>query len=221
MSIKAEQKNRTRAAILASSARLLRARGIVGARVADVMSGAGLTVGGFYAHFASKEALVDATLAETSAAMRASLLVGLEDKPAERRAEIVVKRYLTARHRDEDEHGCPFPAVTGEIATTAPEHAASLAREIDAMAALLEPLVPSRPGLGARPLSLGVAVLMIGGLTVARATRGTPLSDEVIAAARALAHAALTPASTTELRSTESPHDGARTRGARRKEERS
>ena len=47
------------ATILESAARLLRERGISGARVADVMKGAGLTVGGFYAHFGSKEALVD------------------------------------------------------------------------------------------------------------------------------------------------------------------
>jgi TetR/AcrR family transcriptional repressor of nem operon len=54
---KTEQKERTHETILASAARLIREHGISGARVADVMKGAGLTVGGFYAHFASKEAL--------------------------------------------------------------------------------------------------------------------------------------------------------------------
>ncbi len=116
MSLKAEQKSRTRAAILESSAKLLRQRGIVGARVADVMAGAGLTVGGFYAHWPSKEALVDETIASTAEAMRARLFAGLEDKPAGDRAEVVVKRYLTAAHRDAPNEGCCFPAVASEIA---------------------------------------------------------------------------------------------------------
>ena len=62
MTAKEEQKERSHATILESAARLLRERGISGARVADVMKGAGLTVGGFYAHFGSKEALVDEVL---------------------------------------------------------------------------------------------------------------------------------------------------------------
>jgi AcrR family transcriptional regulator len=98
VSLKADQKSRTRAAILASSAKLLRERGIVGARVADVMAGAGLTVGGFYAHWPSKEALVDETLASTAEGMRERLFARLEDKPAADRAEVVVKRYLTELH---------------------------------------------------------------------------------------------------------------------------
>ena len=53
MTTKTEQKERTHESILESAARLVRERGISGARVADVMKGAGLTVGGFYAHFAS------------------------------------------------------------------------------------------------------------------------------------------------------------------------
>lgn len=191
MSAKAERKAQTRASILESSARLLRHRGIVGARVADVMEGAGLTVGGFYAHFGSKEALVDETLAETAKAMRERLFVGLEDKPAADRAEVVLKRYLAPAHRDDAEMGCPFPAVTSEIATTAPEHAPALAAQIDAMAKGLEEHVTAKAGLGARPLALGLVALMIGGLTLARATRGTELSDELLRACRAVGKAAL------------------------------
>lgn len=191
MSLKADQKSRTRAAILASSAQLLRRHGIAGARVADVMAGAGLTVGGFYAHWPSKEALVDETLATTAEAMRARLFARLEDKPASDRAEVVVKRYLTAAHRDAPEEGCCFPAVASEIATTAPEHAPALAAQIEALADGLRHLVPERPGLGAKQLALGLAALMVGGLTLARATRGTALSDQVLASSRALARAVL------------------------------
>lgn len=191
MNAKAERKARTHEAILASSARLLRSRGIVGARVADVMEGAGLTVGGFYAHFASKEALVDATLAETARAMRERLFNGLENKAEADRAEVVMKRYLSAVHRDDLEAGCPFPATLSEVATTAPEHAPALARQIETMADGLKPFVPERPGISARHLALGLSALMIGGLTLARATRGTDLSDELLRACRALGRVAL------------------------------
>src|SRR6201994_5021308 len=120
MNAKADQKERTHETILESAANLLRSRGISGARVADVMQGAGLTVGGFYAHFASKEELVDETLRRTGAALRARLFSRLEEKPEAHRAEVVLKRYLSPAHRDEQTLGCPLPAVVGEIGTTAP-----------------------------------------------------------------------------------------------------
>ena len=191
MNVRADQKSKTRASILASSARLLRERGIVGARVADVMEGAGLTVGGFYAHWPSKEALVDETIATTACAMREHLFHRLEDKPEEARAEVVVKRYLSVANRDQIALGCPFPAIAGEIATTAPAHAPALAEQIEALSDGMRPLVPERPGITSRQLALGLAALMIGGLTLARATRGTPLSDQVLSSSRALARVVL------------------------------
>ena len=73
MSVKAEQKEKSLERILESAARLLRARGIAGAGVAEVMKGASLTVGGFYAHFASKEALVNEALGRSAATTRERL----------------------------------------------------------------------------------------------------------------------------------------------------
>src|ERR1700687_3830928 len=122
MTAKADQKERTHQTILESAARLVRAKGISGARVADVMKGAGLTVGGFYAHFASKEALVDDALRLTASRMRARLFVGLLEEDEADRAEVVLRRCPSVAHRDEAERGCPFPAIIGEVATTAHEH---------------------------------------------------------------------------------------------------
>jgi TetR/AcrR family transcriptional repressor of nem operon len=192
MSAKAEQKERSHETILDSAARLLRERGIAGARVADVMKGAGLTVGGFYAHFTSKEALIDEALRRTAAAMRERLFARLDEKPAADRAEVVLKRYLSAAHRDEFVRGCPLPAVVGEVGTTAPEHAEVLAEQIDAMARELEAHLSPTPGAGVprRYLALGLVATMVGGLSLARALRGTALSDEILKACRALGAAA-------------------------------
>jgi TetR/AcrR family transcriptional repressor of nem operon len=190
MNAKQEQKEKSHKTILASAARLVRERGISGASVADVMKGAGLTVGGFYAHFASKEELVDEALRRTGAELRARLFSRLEEKPEGDRAEVVLKRYLSAAHRDDQTLGCPLPAVSGEIATTAGEHRDVLAEEIEALSANLEEVLPRNRGSPRRALALGLVALMVGGLSLARALRGTDLSDEVIRACRALGAAA-------------------------------
>ncbi len=191
MNAKADQKSRTHETILESAARLVRAKGIAGARVAEVMKGAGLTVGGFYAHFASKEALVDDALRLTAARMRQRAFAGLEHKPEADRAEVVLKRYLSTAHRDDLEGGCPFPAVIGEVATTAPEHTKVVAEQVDAFAAELQTFLPTSEELSKRYLAIGLFALMYGGLGLARATRGTDLSDEVIKACRAFGRFAL------------------------------
>lgn len=191
MNAKAEQKERTHETILQSAARLLRANGIAGARVADVMKGAGLTVGGFYAHFASKEALVDDTLRITAARMRADLFAGLDDKDLADRAEVVLKRYLSAAHRDEAGDGCPFPAVVGEVATSAHEHRAVVGELVEAFATELQRHLPASERMPRRHVAIALFALMYGGLSLARALAGTPLSDDVIKACRTFGRLAL------------------------------
>jgi TetR/AcrR family transcriptional repressor of nem operon len=186
MDARAERKERSHETILESAARLLRRRGIGGARVADVMKEAGLTVGGFYAHFASKEALVDAALRRTGAGIRGRLFAGLDEKPEADRVETVLGRYLSAAHRDRAEQGCALPAVVGEVTTTATEHRAALAEQVELLATGLAQAAPAHTRIPRRHLALGLVALMYGGLSLARALRGRELSDEVLKACRAV-----------------------------------
>jgi TetR/AcrR family transcriptional regulator, transcriptional repressor for nem operon len=187
MNAKEEQKERSHGNILESAGRLLREKGISGARVAEVMKGAGLTVGGFYAHFASKEELIDEVLQRAATEMRQRLFARLDEKPAADRAEVVLKRYLSAAHRDDMETGCPLPAVVGEVGTTAAEHRKVLGGQIDAMASELAVHLPASPsGVPRRYIALGLIALMYGGLSISRGLRGTELSDEMLKACRAL-----------------------------------
>jgi TetR/AcrR family transcriptional repressor of nem operon len=190
MNAKVDQRERSHETILESASRLLREKGISGARVADVMKGANLTVGGFYAHFKSKEALVDDALRRTAREMREHLFSRLDEKPEADRLEVVVKRYLSGAHRDALSVGCPFPAVVGEIGTTAPEHAGVLADELNLLASELQERTSAGGGLSSRRAALGLIALLYGGLSLARAVRGTDLSDEILAACRAFARAA-------------------------------
>lgn len=188
MTVKAEQKAESHTTILESASRILRRHGIAGAKVADVMKGAGLTVGGFYAHWKSKEHLIDDTIRRTAAELRERLFRELADVEPAERADVVVKRYLNAKHRDANATeglGCPFPAIVGEVATTAPEHREAVAETLDLLVKRMTELVKSRR------VALGIVALMVGGLTLARATRGTAISDEVITACRSLAGSAI------------------------------
>lgn len=190
MNIRQEQKERSHESILRSAARLLRAKGISGAGVAEVMKGAALTVGGFYAHFASKDELVDETLRRTGATLRDRLFARIDEKPEADRAEVILKRYLSADHRDAGALGCPLPAVVGEVGTTAPQHGAVVADQVQTLVDALAVHLPPGGIVPRRMLAIGLVALMYGGLSLARALKGTELSDEVLRACRALGAAA-------------------------------
>jgi TetR/AcrR family transcriptional repressor of nem operon len=110
-----EHKAETRQRVLKEAAREIRAKGPDGVGVAGVMARAGLTHGGFYAHFESKDALVAEAIGTMfdGARKRAGQLDG-DDPHAALRA--YVDFYLSAAHRDSREHGCPLPALSGDFA---------------------------------------------------------------------------------------------------------
>jgi TetR/AcrR family transcriptional repressor of nem operon len=178
---KSAQKARTREAILAAAAKLLRERGIAGTNVADVMRAAGLTVGGFYAHFDSKEALIEASLHRCLGEWRGKLLGRPHDEPWPELLEGMLERYLSAHHRDEPAGGCPLPAVTAEIAIDGTGRQA-LAAELAAFTEWLQKGCQGEHERAPRNAVLGSLALMLGGLLFSRALRGTPMSDEFLRA---------------------------------------
>ncbi|HEY1098888.1 MAG TPA: TetR/AcrR family transcriptional regulator [Myxococcota bacterium] len=199
MPSRAEQRERSHEAIVASAAALLRTRGIDGTSVAEVMAGAGLTVGGFYAHFDDKEALVRAGLRRCALELRARLFGGFDDADTDRRADkrldTALRRYLSPQHRDDPAAGCALPAVVGEVGTTSPSYGGVVAEQLEAMVAALSEVVPSSSSssssssskLSKRTVALATVAMMYGGLSLARAVRGAPLSDEILKACRAAA----------------------------------
>src|SRR4051812_42943836 len=110
MTGKQERKELSHSAILAAATRVLRRKGVAGAGVAEVMRAAGLTVGGFYAHFPSKDALVNDAIRRVGYLNRERLFRDLEEKPASARALVVLKRYLRSDNRDDDD-GCPMASI--------------------------------------------------------------------------------------------------------------
>lgn len=174
--------------IVAAAARLFRERGIGEVSVTDVMAEAGLTHGGFYKHFASKEALVAeaVALAFAKQAERGTLGGrGTLDSDAEqvvRGAEAglsapLIDDYLSVEHRDDPGGGCPTAGFGGDVAKDLGGNAARVA-----YADGVEGFARAISG-GGEP-DLAALSTMVGALILARATAGTDLSERILAAAR-------------------------------------
>lgn len=179
------QKLKTRLAILQSAAELIRERGIGGAGVAAVMGRAGLTVGGFYAHFESKEALVEEALLKSGNDMLEGARHGVERLSRRGRLLRLVNGYLSEAHVANAIHGCALPSVVYSVLFGEESLRGTLEQLVTKLTDELA--TPFGHGKKARARALGCVALMIGGISLARAFRGTPLSGEVLEATRMLA----------------------------------
>ncbi|MDI6831990.1 MAG: TetR/AcrR family transcriptional regulator [Actinomycetota bacterium] len=181
---KVERKERSRERILTSAGTLMREKGISGASVAEVMEGAGMTVGGFYAHFASKRSLMAEALRDAFRRSRALLAASAGERKGSEWVNAVARSYLSRQHRDNPHLGCPLPATLGEVAREDAELREALAEEIgesvEEMASRLREAGADNP----RDEALAVLSTMVGGLTLARALKGNALSDQVLLACR-------------------------------------
>ena len=185
MRMTSERKAETRERILAAAGALFRSHGIDAVGVDAIMHQAGLTHGGFYAHFASKEALV----AEVSAAALARSAarwerISQEADPATALARIV-DSYLDPAHVAAAEHGCVLATLGPEMARrhgrAAGGSPTSIRRMLDALARCL----PERPTTS----RVGDAVRMVGAVVLARLCDDQRLADEFLGAARKAAGA--------------------------------
>jgi TetR/AcrR family transcriptional regulator, transcriptional repressor for nem operon len=111
-----EHKTRTRDRIVRNAARKLRAEGLSGPGVASVMKASGLTVGGFYKHFRSKDELLADAIAEGFSESGEKIYSSLQNVPREDRWKELVRVYLSPEHCDHADVGCPVAALAPEMA---------------------------------------------------------------------------------------------------------
>ncbi|PTL84097.1 TetR/AcrR family transcriptional regulator [Vitiosangium sp. GDMCC 1.1324] len=179
-----EQKQATHERILEAASHLFRRQGFSGASVETVMKAAGLTVGGFYAHFSSKQALLIESLSRMLTARRAEWFQGLDDLRGAEWMSHFVRRYITRAHRDAESPACPLPAVLSDVVRGDAELKEALAREVGVTVEAIAAHLPGDERADARERALATYALCIGSLSLARASAGTPLSDELLSAAR-------------------------------------
>ncbi len=169
---------RHREEIVQSTAKLLRERGSAGISVQDAMTAAGLTHGGFYRHFASKNELMGIAAGAAFEGMLAHL-AELAANP-EGRTELV-QDYLSTRHRDDPGTGCPNAALAGDAALTEgplrEAYADGLEKTLVAMADL-------EPDEEARRRAVVDLATMVGAISLARAAGKSPLSEEILETVR-------------------------------------
>jgi TetR/AcrR family transcriptional regulator, transcriptional repressor for nem operon len=179
-----EHKLETHARIVKKASVRLRERGAHGIGVADLMKEAGLTHGGFYAHFDSREALVIEAFAYAMERSTERWRKLAEQTAPEKRLATIVESYLSPGHRDDPGHGCAVPTLGAEIAReslkTRKAFAAKLAQMIDVMAEQ----IPDVPRKAARKQAMAVLATMMGTLVLSRIAGNGEFSAEILGAGR-------------------------------------
>src|SRR6516225_5412583 len=170
MKVSREQVTENKRVILEAASRLFRERGFEAVTVTDIMKSAGLTHGGFYGYFQSKDDLIVQTLAE--------LQRSIEPFSADMAA--LAAQYLSLEHRDNFARGCPVAALASD-ATRQPgaaraEMTAGLKRQIK----LLSQIAPGEDDEQKRRAAIGCWATMVGALILARMSDDVILSGEIL-----------------------------------------
>jgi len=179
-----EHKLETHARIVKKASVRLREKGAHGIGVADLMKDAGLTHGGFYAHFDSREALVIEAFVYAMDRSTERWRKLAEQTPPDKRLAIIVDSYLTAVHRDDPGHGCAIPTLGAEIARESPKTRKAFAAKLEQMIEMLAAQVPDAPQKAARKRALATIATMMGTLVLARIAGNGDFSDEILGAGR-------------------------------------
>jgi len=174
----AAAENRER--VVAVAARLFRERGIAAVSVAELMEAAGMTHGGFYKHFESKDALIDEACRYSFTKPGGGLRAAAEAAPAGEELKTVVDRYLSRRHRDNPGSGCAIAALGGEVGNreSPAREALQAGRE-----RLISLVARYMKGADAKERASAFVATMVGALINARLADGAS-SDVVLRAAK-------------------------------------
>jgi TetR/AcrR family transcriptional repressor of nem operon len=170
--------------ILKDASRRVRAEGITGAAVSSVMRDAGLTHGGFYKHFASKDDLLRSSLREGFREI-ADRLTQVGEKSKRGAAwKAIVKIYLSSEHCDHAESGCPVAALASDLARADSAMKAQIRREMMSYKNRLLPLMPGRRTIDKERAFYAIFSTMIGAVAIARILPDRAARAKVLATAR-------------------------------------
>jgi TetR/AcrR family transcriptional regulator, transcriptional repressor for nem operon len=177
------RKEVTHERIVAAAARAIRRSGYGGTGVADIMKEAGLTHGGFYAHFASRDAML-AEAADRAGAESVAVMEGIASEvPPDQALLAMLQAYLSKAHIESVENGCATAALCSEMPRQAPEVRRAATRRIKAMIDLVARQSSDWGRPGAHEHALVTVATMVGALVLARAVDDPKLSDALRTAA--------------------------------------
>jgi TetR/AcrR family transcriptional regulator, transcriptional repressor for nem operon len=179
-----EHKQETHARIVRKASVRLREKGAHGIGVADLMKEAGLTHGGFYAHFDSREALVIEAFAYAMDRSNERWRKVAEQTAPDKRLATIVENYLTPLHRDDPGHGCAVPTLGAEIARESPKTRKAFGAKLEQMIDMMADQMLEVPRKTARKQAVAALATMIGTLVLSRIAGSGEFSDEILAAGR-------------------------------------
>ena len=179
MKVSRAEAAQNRERIIQVAAKLFRERGFDGIGVAELMKSAGLTHGGFYGNFTSKEDLMAQACAR---ALEDSLNVmrQLAERDGENALSAVASAYLTPAHRDRPGEGCALAALGAEAARHGSPVRATFTQGMRSLVDMLTRLVPGKSKRAKREEALVIYASMVGALVLARAIDDAELSEEVL-----------------------------------------
>jgi TetR/AcrR family transcriptional repressor of nem operon len=179
-----EHKLETHARIVKRASVRLREKGAHGIGVADLMKDAGLTHGGFYAHFDSREALVIEAFTHAMDRSTERWRKLAEQTSPEQRIAAIVDSYLTPMHRDDPGHGCAIPTLGAEIARESPRTRKAFAAKLEQMIDAIAAQIPDLPRKAARKQATAAIATMMGTLVMARVAGNGEFSEEILSSGR-------------------------------------
>ncbi|MGA2996784.1 TetR/AcrR family transcriptional regulator [Bradyrhizobium sp.] len=179
-----EHKFQTHERIVKKASVKLREKGAHGIGVADLMKDAGLTHGGFYAHFDSRDALVIEAFTHAMDRSTARWRKLSEETPVEKRLSKIVNTYLAPVHRDDLGHGCAVPALAAEIARESAKTRRVFSGRMEQMIDMLAEQFHGMPRKAARKEAVAALATMMGSLVMARVAGNGELSEEILKSGR-------------------------------------
>ena len=179
-----EHKEQTRQRVLSEAAAAIRAVGPDGIGVAGLMAKAGLTHGAFYAHFESKDDLVAQAVAHMFDESYQRFLARTEHPDPAIAIERFVDSYLSTRHRDHPDHGCPLPSLSGELARLPGPARANFTAGLHRLTRSMAKRIVELGRSDADPLASSVIAEMVGALALSRAVAKPSESDALLEGSR-------------------------------------
>jgi TetR/AcrR family transcriptional repressor of nem operon len=184
MPLSKQHKQQTRERIVKTASRALRAEGIDGVSIPALMRRAGLTHGGFYAHFPSKDALVAEACALGLVESSERLGAAASHAPPGQHLRAIVDAYLTPEHRDAPATGCVIAALAPQLIRAPADVRASFAAALDQSIDRLSAYLPGASERACRDNARLLLAGMVGTLVMARAMDDRDESDRLLALAR-------------------------------------
>jgi TetR/AcrR family transcriptional repressor of nem operon len=179
MKVSREQAARNRERILDAAAQLFRERGFDGIGVADLMKEAGLTHGGFYGHFSSKDDLIaQASARELTRSLAHWSKVG--ERASGDRLSAIAALYLTSAHRDNPGAGCVLAALGPDVPRQGPAVRHAVTDYVRSVCDLLAKLVPGKSKAAKRQKAISTYATLVGAMVLARAVDDRALSQEIL-----------------------------------------